>query len=242
MLRIAALNAAIDGRHVITAEQLDAEGKLVAYSVASAQYVLDRQARDPRADRIRRALDGADPAGLSRSNISALFSRNLPAATLDELLETLTASGEYEPFQQAIRGRPAQAGAVWLGPRDEGRRKKSSRAPRVSRPEEAVQRTGLSSYERRKHPRRSQRPDLRQLVAGHLTSRGFVRQYEESPARRVSRRKPGERPGPAQTCRPDLGDPTSFSFLRTAVRRRPDRDGLSPGDDQRSYMTGVVAY
>lgn len=108
-LRIAALYAAIDGRHVITAEELDAAGKLVAYSVASAQYVLDRQVRDPRADRIRRALDGVGPAGLNRSTISALFSRNLPAATLDELLETLTASGEYEPFQQATRGRPAQA-------------------------------------------------------------------------------------------------------------------------------------
>lgn len=108
-LRIAALYAAIDGRSLIEADELDAAAKLVAYSVASAKYVLDRQARDPRADRIRRALDSAGATGMTRSAISALFSRNLTAAALDELLEALTASGEYEAFQQPTRGRPAQS-------------------------------------------------------------------------------------------------------------------------------------
>ena len=107
-LRIAGLYAALDGRQLIRNADLVAAAALVRYSIASARYVLDRQARDPRLDRIRRAVDAAGPAGLTRSAVSGLFSRNLTKEVLGELLAQLTGDGEYEEVRQATRGRPAE--------------------------------------------------------------------------------------------------------------------------------------
>jgi hypothetical protein len=107
-LRVAGLLAVLDGRALIARADLAAAAALIRYSIASARYVLDRQARDPRLDRIRRAVDEAGQAGLSRSAISALFSRNLSKAVLEELLAALTDDDEYEESQTATRGRPAQ--------------------------------------------------------------------------------------------------------------------------------------
>ncbi|MEV5892879.1 hypothetical protein [Nonomuraea fuscirosea] len=63
--------------------------------------------RDPKIDRIRRALDQAADTGLTRSELSALFSRNVPKQTLDELLTSLTATGQYETFTTPTGGRPS---------------------------------------------------------------------------------------------------------------------------------------
>lgn len=107
-LRVAGLMAALEGRSLIGKADLTASAALIRYSIASARFVLDRQARNPRLDRIRRAVDTSGPDGLSRTEISALFSRNLPKRELDELLDALTSGDEYEESQSATRGRPAQ--------------------------------------------------------------------------------------------------------------------------------------
>lgn len=107
-LRIAGLLAALDGRKLMGKPDLAAAAALVRYSIASARFVLDRQARDPRFDRIRRAVDAAGQAGLSRSAISGLFSRNLTKEVLSELLVQLTENGEYEETRTATKGRPAE--------------------------------------------------------------------------------------------------------------------------------------
>jgi hypothetical protein len=107
-LRIAGLFAVLDGRRLISKGDLVASAALIRYSIASAKYILDRQLRDPRLDRIRRAVDGAGQAGLSRTDISALFSRNLPKADLDQLLSELVSHDEYEESLIHGRGRPAQ--------------------------------------------------------------------------------------------------------------------------------------
>jgi hypothetical protein len=108
-LRIAGLLTVLDnGRSIIGKNEIIAAGALVRYAIASARYVLDRQARDPRLDRIRRAIDVAGDAGLTRSAISGLFSRNLTKEVLDELLALLTADGAYEECRIATRGRPAE--------------------------------------------------------------------------------------------------------------------------------------
>jgi hypothetical protein len=107
-LRVAGLLAALDGRAEISMPNLRAAAALVRYSITSAGYVLDRRARDPRLDRIKRAVDAAGTTGLSRTQVSALFSRNLPAKILSELLDALAADDEYEISQSATRGRPAQ--------------------------------------------------------------------------------------------------------------------------------------
>lgn len=106
-LRVAGLLSALDGRALIGADDLAAAAAVVRYSIASARYVLDRQARNPRLDRIRRAVDEAGAEGLARTEISGLFSRNLPKATLGELLAELVADEQYEETQKATRGRPA---------------------------------------------------------------------------------------------------------------------------------------
>jgi DnaB-like helicase N terminal domain/Protein of unknown function (DUF3987) len=107
-LRIAAISAVLDGRRLISIEDLDAAGALVRYSIASAKYVLDQQGRDPQMDRIRRSIDGAGPAGLSRTEISKLFSGNLPAVKLDALLGELLGGDDYERFEVKTGGRPAE--------------------------------------------------------------------------------------------------------------------------------------
>lgn len=107
-LRIAGLLAALEGRQLIRVCDLQPAAALVRYSIASAKYVLDRQARDPRLDRIKRAVDGAGDAGLTRSAISGLFSRNLTKEVLDELLTQLTDGDGYEVNRQATKGRPAE--------------------------------------------------------------------------------------------------------------------------------------
>jgi len=106
-LRIAALYAALDGTAVIGTGHLAAAAALVRYSIASAIYVLDKQLRDPRLDRIRRAIDAAGTGGIARTDISALFSRNVTRAQLDELLASLTGTGQYETITVPTGGRPA---------------------------------------------------------------------------------------------------------------------------------------
>lgn len=107
--RIAALHAVLDDRSEVSEADLVAAAALTRYAVASARYVLDRTARDPKMDRLRRALDSAGADGLGRQEISALFSRNLSKDVLDCLLAELVASGEYEASRVAgLRGRPAE--------------------------------------------------------------------------------------------------------------------------------------
>lgn len=105
--RIAALYAVLDGRRDMGKDDLAAAGALVRYSLASARYVLDGLHRDPRMDRLIRAIEGT-PAGLTRTEISALFGRNLPKAVLDELLADLLGGGGYEVIRVETGGRPVE--------------------------------------------------------------------------------------------------------------------------------------
>jgi Protein of unknown function (DUF3987) len=107
-LRIAAIYAVLAGGRLISKSDLAAAGALVRYSIASAKYVLDRQPRDPRMDRLTRAIDAAGQAGLSRTEVSALFGRHLPRAVLDELLAELVEGGGYEMARTDTGGRAAE--------------------------------------------------------------------------------------------------------------------------------------
>lgn len=106
--RIAALYAVIDGRTDVSKGDLMAAAAFVRYSVDTARFVLDGRRRDPRADRIVRALDGAGARGLNKTKVSALFSRNLPEKVLTALLEELVGSGRYECVKIPTGGRPAE--------------------------------------------------------------------------------------------------------------------------------------
>lgn len=107
-LRVAGLYAALRGSRLIHADDLTAAAALVRYAVASARFVLDTQSRNPRLDRIRRAVDGAGDEGLTRSAVSALFSRNITKNELDELLTELVGDGtRYAVTEVRTGGRPA---------------------------------------------------------------------------------------------------------------------------------------
>jgi hypothetical protein len=106
-LRIAGLHAALDGRHLISKDDLTAAGEQVRYSIASARYVLGGQHRDPRLDRLTRAITEAGQAGITRAQVSALFSRNLSSAVLDELLADLVDGGTCEVLHVPTGGRAA---------------------------------------------------------------------------------------------------------------------------------------
>ena len=61
---------------------------------------------DPRFDRIVRALDATGMRGLTRTEVSKLFSRNLPKNKLDELLAEVTSDGRYLESREPTAGRP----------------------------------------------------------------------------------------------------------------------------------------
>ena len=109
-LRIGGLYAALDGRALIGKADLTAAGALVRYSTASARYVLGSQLRDPRLERLTRAITAAGEAGLTRTEISGLFDRHLPRGLLDDLLAGLVGGGDYEVIGRVQSGgRPAKA-------------------------------------------------------------------------------------------------------------------------------------
>ncbi len=104
--RVAALLAVADARDLVGPDDLDAAAALVRYSIASAKFVLDGRDRDPRMDRLRRAIDSSE-TGLSRSQVSGMFSRNLSKEVLDAMLDALTGTGEYQEIRTSTGGRPA---------------------------------------------------------------------------------------------------------------------------------------
>jgi len=106
-LRIAGLYAALEGRSVITRTDLGASAAVVRYIIESAHYLVDWQLRNPRLDKIMRAIDKSSD-GLSRTAISHLFSGNLDKSTLDTLLGELLRSDEYEREETKTGGRPVE--------------------------------------------------------------------------------------------------------------------------------------
>jgi hypothetical protein len=107
--RVAALHAVLDGRHAVSGDDMLAAAAAVRYAIGSARYVLGHTTRNPDLDKIRRFVSAVGPDGVSRSEISGLFSRNKSAATLDALLVELTADGQFEKFFRKTSGRPAEA-------------------------------------------------------------------------------------------------------------------------------------
>jgi Protein of unknown function (DUF3987) len=127
--RIAALTAVLNGDECVTVGDLKAAAALMRYSISTAKYVLDQQTRDPRLDRIRRAIGGAGQQGMSRSEIFGLFSRNLEKAKLDTLLDELVRSGAYEHFEVRGTGRPSERYRLRGTKKEERRRRPPRRRP-----------------------------------------------------------------------------------------------------------------
>jgi hypothetical protein len=106
-IRLALLYALADGQRQIAPQHLTAALALHDYAARSAAWALNGATGQPLAEQIHAALQ-ANPAGLSRSQISDSLKHNQPAAQIDHALRALQATGRATVAQIATGGRPAQ--------------------------------------------------------------------------------------------------------------------------------------
>ncbi len=109
VVRLALLYALLDGADCIGPGHLDAAVALWAHAADSACWVFGDSLGDPLADEICRALL-EEPAGLTRSAIRDLFSRNRSSKDIGHALQRLVAAGRVSVERRQERGRPAE---VW---------------------------------------------------------------------------------------------------------------------------------
>lgn len=109
VVRLALLYALLDGAERIGLAHLDAAVALWGYAAASTRWVFGDSLGDPLADEICRGLLES-PAGLTRSEIRDLFSRNRSSKDIGHALGRLVAAGRVSVERRQERGRPAE---VW---------------------------------------------------------------------------------------------------------------------------------
>jgi hypothetical protein len=101
--------ALADAKAIVDVAHLTAAYHLVNYSRATAAFVLGGASGtgDPQLDKALGALEKAGQAGLSRTELSAEFSRKLPRPALDDLIAKLEAVAEVQRCEQTSAGRPS---------------------------------------------------------------------------------------------------------------------------------------
>lgn len=108
--RAAMLYALGDGAAEVDVTHLNAAYALVTYARATAAHVLGTGTGDPRLDKLIVALDTAGERGLSRQDVSNLFSRKLTAPQLDDVLTKVEALPNVTRSRRTGIGRPTD---VW---------------------------------------------------------------------------------------------------------------------------------
>lgn len=106
-IRLALIYALVDGQRQIGPQHLTAALALHDYAARSAAWALTGATGQPLAEHIHAALT-ANPAGLTRSQISDTLKHNQPAGQLDTALRALQTAGRATVTQIATGGRPAQ--------------------------------------------------------------------------------------------------------------------------------------
>ena len=106
-IRLALIYALADGQRQIGLQHLTAALALQDYAARSAGWALTGATGQPLAEQIHTALT-ANPAGLTRSQISDTLKHNQPAGQLDTALRALQTAGRATVTQIATGGRPAQ--------------------------------------------------------------------------------------------------------------------------------------
>jgi len=106
-IRLALIYALADGQRQISPPHLNAALSLHDYAARSAAWALGGATGEPLAEQIHAALQ-ANPAGLTRSQISDTLKHNQPAGQLDHALHALHAAGRATITQIPTGGRPAQ--------------------------------------------------------------------------------------------------------------------------------------
>lgn len=108
VMRLACLYALLDRSNEIRIEHLNASLALWQYAEASCRYIFGESLGNPVADTIHKALRSR-PAGMTRTEISALFGRNKSKDIIDAALALLATNGlaisTSEKTAGAIRSR-----------------------------------------------------------------------------------------------------------------------------------------
>jgi hypothetical protein len=106
VVRLALIYALLDCSPIITADHLHAALMVWRYCYDSCRCIWGTALLgDPTADSILSMLRGF-PAGMSRSEISAAFGRNKPAAEIDRAIGVLMAHSRIRAAQEDTGGRP----------------------------------------------------------------------------------------------------------------------------------------
>lgn len=106
-VRLALVYALLDRQARISPTHLRAALALWDYAARSALHVFGDSIGDPMADDIRRALH-ENPAGLTRTELRDLFSRNRTRAEIGRALNLLAGAGLAHPHTSRDRGRPIE--------------------------------------------------------------------------------------------------------------------------------------
>lgn len=107
VMRLAMIYALLDRADAIGRVHLEAARELWRYCRDSARFIFGDAVVDPRENKALEALRAA-PGGLTRTEISALFSRNLKREQLDAILRALLDQGKARFDRDATGGRSAE--------------------------------------------------------------------------------------------------------------------------------------
>lgn len=110
VMRLACIYALMDMSYLVRVEHLQAALALWGYVEESVRYVWGSSLGDPHADRILCILR-ASPAGLSRSQISGLFGRNLSAEKIGRALALLA---EFNLARRELRETGGRRAENWF--------------------------------------------------------------------------------------------------------------------------------
>jgi hypothetical protein len=111
VMRLACIYAILDESNLIREEHLFAALALWDYSEASARYIFGDATGDWIADRILQALRRST-SGLSRTEISNLFSRNISGEKIDSALSFLENLNRISKVREDSGGRPLERWVV----------------------------------------------------------------------------------------------------------------------------------
>jgi hypothetical protein len=107
VLRVCCLHALLDQSLVIRPQHLRAALALWEYALASAEWVFADRIGDRTSDAVLDVLRRT-PEGLTRTEISNIFGRNLQASEIERALAVLLGSGKASRRAEGTRGRPAE--------------------------------------------------------------------------------------------------------------------------------------
>ena len=116
VLRLSLTYAILDCAPEIRQEHLIGAMEVWRYCQDSAKYIFGDAQGDPTADEILRALRSG-PAGMTRTEVSAIFDRNKPSAEIGRALSVLANAGLARSAREKTTGRSIERWfAVWKQP------------------------------------------------------------------------------------------------------------------------------